>query len=1203
MACKQYEVRTATDKLSRDEDDSSYWVLRVDVVERTDLQKEKVIFSFVPEPWMHISAKVRHPEEYQKVYFMPGGRRFVVVGIQTLQIWSFSSNGNNNNFNLVFFWSRPNVGTDLVPNGQTATDSERSDKESSPYLKKPRIEAVANLEKPDAQPSTDPEKPQSETSGNPSDSGKIKGAIETELVGEYYHYIHNLHIHLDEKTEEAEAHIRLKRRRGTDIVSIPSEHSRDIHIIFLHCAQSIHLLAAAYTFSVQESKKFPNNLEKPLTFIEHAEAIVRFTQGHINRLLLRKHLHPKLTELDMPIHTKSGQASAQAPKKPRAEASVQALEKAPAKAPEQKPEKTPEKATEQAKAPEQAEAPEQAKAPKRGINDPPPSPKRHPSMPQGSPVPPGKVLMVLECGPPTDQKSQVTPHGSPISSTSATEDPRKKGIISFVIDTVDTQKEKFLAQKDEDASSEDIFTVLTLLLDQNDLNDANHIFIEGLFTSTSHEWVPHPSVALNPIDRMIDIGNERLLAIMINYCINNAKTHHPGYLTPVIQCLSELSLWYPDIVSDLFRKASYIPAHNPAYVASNAIIANPNLSDWIHFLARFYTFGIFNRGLFGFTNSSDINNYKAPIFSIRSQLPFYSHTGLNVILDLILSRRVSYFTYRKNTGKSPPTVEDQERRIYVSPFQFKPINGRDGRRDGSYLALVAGRDLSDTPAVVATVQYKWFTIGLYFWSIRFMVLLLFFILVVIITAQQIRVSSPPSDHDPTADEISARYLPGWQPVFIVTIAVGFLLIIYELFQVKYSPGKYFRSPYNYVDLAACLFPVVGCFLFLQVSPGTIREDTGIDGGPSQIWIMGFGILLLYLNLLFELRIFKQLGVAVNIIFNISRRIKWFLLIFVVILVSFTHVLLYLLHTRRYRTCKDGSCDDIDYPSNYPTGFFKALLVTYFFMSGRYDPVDTSLDKGSVGFQLVMVIFYFFTAILLLNVLIALMNDAFDESKMEGEIAHWKLVCEVLIEVETQAIFKPIVDDYDPGYIYYCASDEEVKKFQSGSEISIFADSSRAAHKQTQGMIIESLSEVKDTNVRTKVEIKDFVEGTLKKEFADLREDLKRRRDHDDSMQVSAKLGETAGRRRGHDGLRQELAEPRALVEHPPGHNELKQELAELRGLVERPPSHDDLKQELAELRELVERPPGHDELKKELSALKGLVESLVLQLRSNNTAT
>ncbi|KAF9916008.1 hypothetical protein BGZ65_000477, partial [Modicella reniformis] len=149
--------------------------------------------------------------------------------------------------------------------------------------------------------------------------------------------------------------------------------------------------------------------------------------------------------------------------------------------------------------------------------------------------------------------------------------------------------------------------------------------------------------------------------------------------------------------------------------------------------------------------------------------------------------------------------------------------------------------------------------------------------------------------------------------------------------------------------------------------------------------------------LLELRVIRQLGVTVNIIFNITRKIKWFIVIFGLFLASFTHALLYVLHTRRYRPCPPGStsCDDIDYPSKYPTGFFAALSATYFFLAGRYDPVGNSLDKGSTGFNIMMVVFYFFTSILLLNVLIALMNDAFVESAKEGEIAHWKLLSEVV----------------------------------------------------------------------------------------------------------------------------------------------------------------------------------------------------------------
>jgi hypothetical protein len=92
-------------------------------------------------------------------------------------------------------------------------------------------------------------------------------------------------------------------------------------------------------------------------------------------------------------------------------------------------------------------------------------------------------------------------------------------------------------------------------------------------------------------------------------------------------------------------------------------------------------------------------------------------------------------------------------------------------------------------------------------------------------------------------------------------------------------------------------------------------------------------------------------------------------------------------------------------------------------SGRYDPVEDSIEDGSVTFRVMMVFFYFFTVILLLNVLIgkwsscirftekalhcttanfslsrlitALVNDAFSESVNESGSSNWKLVADVI----------------------------------------------------------------------------------------------------------------------------------------------------------------------------------------------------------------
>jgi len=72
-----------------------------------------------------------------------------------------------------------------------------------------------------------------------------------------------------------------------------------------------------------------------------------------------------------------------------------------------------------------------------------------------------------------------------------------------------------------------------------------------------------------------------------------------------------------------------------------------------------------------------------------------------------------------------------------------------------------------------------------------MAVLVFFILVLAITGRQIHVSRLPAEGEPTAAEIADRYLPGWQPVLILTIVIGILLIMYEVMQMVFSTKKYF----------------------------------------------------------------------------------------------------------------------------------------------------------------------------------------------------------------------------------------------------------------------------------------------------------------------------------------------------------------------------------------------------------------------------
>ncbi|KAF8924906.1 hypothetical protein BGZ58_001318 [Dissophora ornata] len=159
--------------------------------------------------------------------------------------------------------------------------------------------------------------------------------------------------------------------------------------------------------------------------------------------------------------------------------------------------------------------------------------------------------------------------------------------------------------------------LLTFLLSDICFQETNHIFVEGLLTTPDCNWIPRADKSLNPIKLVIKANNERLLKVSIDYCIKRAKTHHPAYMTPVIQCSKLISDLYPDILSDMFRKASYVPVHNHHYVVSHAQVANITREDWINFAIYYLSFK--NKTREARDKSQDIGDYTRPVFCLLSQ--------------------------------------------------------------------------------------------------------------------------------------------------------------------------------------------------------------------------------------------------------------------------------------------------------------------------------------------------------------------------------------------------------------------------------------------------------------------------------------------------------------------------------------------------------------------------------------------------------
>ncbi|KAG0044053.1 hypothetical protein BGZ83_010713 [Gryganskiella cystojenkinii] len=235
--------------------------------------------------------------------------------------------------------------------------------------------------------------------------------------------------------------------------------------------------------------------------------------------------------------------------------------------------------------------------------------------------------------------------------------------------------------------------------------------------------------------------------------------------------------------------------------------------------------------------------------------------------------------------------------------------------------------------------------------------------------------------------------------------------------------EYKCSPlYNIVDIAAFSVPLAGSVNQLLMSAQQNDPETTPQG--PHYWIFSISAVIMFFHLLFELRVNELVCKFETIIVNILSSIRVFFFIFAAGLLAFTISFLHLL-----RGCVQAPC--IVPTTLFPQHFFQAFSAVYFFMGGRYDPVGQEMGSENWTFLVLMLVFFFFTVILMLNVTIALLNVAFsqgDETWRLVWLANRLRYCE---SAETWSWWIPGFRQwygYFPKYIYYTASPQQVKAF-------------------------------------------------------------------------------------------------------------------------------------------------------------------------------
>ncbi|KAF8947250.1 hypothetical protein BGZ46_005623, partial [Entomortierella lignicola] len=206
-------------------------------------------------------------------------------------------------------------------------------------------------------------------------------------------------------------------------------------------------------------------------------------------------------------------------------------------------------------------------------------------------------------------------------------------------------------------------------------------------------------------------------------------------------------------------------------------------------------------------------------------------------------------------------------------------------------------------------------------------------------------------------------------IAIIVFSVAFLWL--ELLQAVRSVQLYTKSGYNFLDVIAFGIPLAASIdqivvIYQQNSTGNTR-------------LLSYSVLIVFIHMLFELRINKSVCKYVTIIQQAVIEIRVFFFILAGGIIAFTISIMHL-----FWSCPYGDCPDPT--TNFPQNFIGALSSTYFFMGGRLDPITDNLNTHDWGFHLMMAIYFFLTVILMLNVLIALINVAFTKGD-DG----WRLV--------------------------------------------------------------------------------------------------------------------------------------------------------------------------------------------------------------------
>mmetsp|Transcript_34852 Transcript_34852/g.65001 ORF Transcript_34852/g.65001 Transcript_34852/m.65001 type:complete len:544 (-) Transcript_34852:86-1717(-) len=253
--------------------------------------------------------------------------------------------------------------------------------------------------------------------------------------------------------------------------------------------------------------------------------------------------------------------------------------------------------------------------------------------------------------------------------------------------------------------------------------------------------------------------------------------------------------------------------------------------------------------------------------------------------------------------------------------------------------------------------------------------------------------------------------------------IGVLLggqILYDMYYIYSERRQFLDHPLEYIkDVWNRLDVLIICS---GLSGNVIRLTTSGDTLVSRVCLSIFSISL-WFNFLYFLRAFERTGPLVSMIYHIFMDIRALVLVLVLVCVGFSQAFWLLSNTTNAEAYK--------FQDDLPFSSVKMSFVNSFsYMLGNFE-ADSFAGLPLENFALLMsCLFMMIVAILLLNLLIALMGDTYGYVSSRG-LAQWRLE-QLDYVVENSHSKSTDVQGLDKYTLYFATMHDEDKNLSRGS---------------------------------------------------------------------------------------------------------------------------------------------------------------------------